>query len=909
NFLRFCDPVPNRSSGNWWQLRPTIRRTAVQRLHEKNKVIQALDTNNNRGDDKEQKLYECLLRNQTIYINDMPRQMLVTLSSIVDWVTGILPRIDETSRLINRAIPMADLLMPMHRLANESFVGRKNELAQLAQYIGITPTSSSAIQSATRFITQLFVSIDKNPPFLIYGPGGVGKSTLLAKFILDNTNSSDTEPLPFAYLDIDKAVIDLEWPESFVMEAARQLSTQCPEQSQRLIELKEELERHRWGFDSMEISKSYNPSASYAIPNFGIIVSAVKTPVLLVIDTFEEAQFLGEDVVHVVWKLLADLQKAAPNLRIVIAGRSQVKKSVIELHLTELSKDESRELLRKGLANLNMSDSNRDSIVDEIINIVGLNPMSLRLALTIVKDQGIDKLKKIETKTLFFIKLREEVVQARLYGRILAHIHDDEVKKLAYPGLIVRRINPEIILSVLSGPCKLEIKSIQQAEKLFDKLSDEASLMSEEEKSNALVHRSDVRKLMLEDLKSKVPAETIRSIHDLAIKFYAGKKDLISRTEEIYHRLSRGDDPKLIDSRWLDGVEPGLRTALEELPVDARIWLSGKLGVTPDSSLMKKAGLQKWEEIAARTAQRYLTNGDANKALEVMRERTERSPLSPLYRLELETLRVLGLYDEASFVAAEALAAVSGADSPAFTIVLLLQATLVKEGQGNLVEALEYIKETEKLLTDPPADILEALRIYVTHIRLLRKKGEAEDRERSLLIKKMIHLIRRKDDTDDIDLNDLITKKKILQVEPSVLSSLRSNPALLQELVAETGKIVPGLLDNAIDWLGIDVQNDLQKNLLAKAFNEWNNELSLFSKSKFGELAERAGIKGESISVNDWYQFIANNTGQILTRNIQHWRREISVSDFKNQTINNFDKALVNIFRSNVDISINKSVY
>jgi hypothetical protein len=151
-------------------------------------------------------------------------------------------------------------------------------------------------------------------------------------------------------------------------------------------------------FDSMEISKSYKTPASYAVPNFGRIVTQIQSPVMLVIDTFEEAQFLGEDVVDVVWDLLANLQKTAHNLRIVIAGRSPVKKPVNELHLTELSKDESRELLEKELKKLNMSASDRTKIADEIINIVGLNPMSLRLALTIVEAQGIEKLKELKQK-------------------------------------------------------------------------------------------------------------------------------------------------------------------------------------------------------------------------------------------------------------------------------------------------------------------------------------------------------------------------------------------------------------------------------------------------------------------------------------------------------------------------------
>jgi hypothetical protein len=198
-----------------------------------------------------------------------------------------------------------------------------------------------------------------------------------------------------------------------------------------------------------------------------------------------------------------------------------------------------------------------------------------------------------------------------------------------------------------------------------------------------------------------------------------------------------------------------------------------------------------------------------------------------------------------------------------------------------------------------------ALRIFVTHIRLLRKKGETGDKERSLVINKVIQLIRKKDDTGDINIDDLIQKKEILQLDASVLSSLRSNPALLQELVAEFGKIVPGLLENAIDWLGIDVQNDQQKSLLANAFMDWNNELQVFSKSNLGELAERAGIKADS--VKDWYQFISESTGKILTRNIQHWRKEISANNSTNEAVNIFDKTLVDIFRNNVDMAINKS--
>jgi hypothetical protein len=354
----------------------------------------------------------------------------------------------------------------------------------------------------------------------------------------------------------------------------------------------------------------------------------------------------------------------------------------------------------------------------------------------------------------------------------------------------------------------------------------------------------------------------------------------------------------------MEGVQPRLRSALEELGTDARLWLSNKLGVTPDSNLIKKAGLERWEEITARQAQRYLTSGKADKALELMRERTERSAMSPLYRLELETLRVLGLYEEAAFVADNALAAAGGTATAEFISVLLLQASLIKEGQGNIEEAILYIKETEKLLADPPTDILETLRIYVTHVRLLRKKGATEDTERGLLLQQLISLIAKKG-SDDITIDDIVNKRKVMFVEPSILSSLRSNPALLQELVAESGKLIPELLDNAIDWIGIDVQNDQQKGLLADALKNWNTELRSKSRRDLGELVERAGVNEDNQL--GWLKYVNDNTNKMLTRNIQHWRKEISVNNSKNETTVNFDKALVDIYRHNVDMSINKN--
>ncbi len=58
---------------------------------------------------------------------------------------------------------------------------------------------------------------------------------LLWDLILDNAESSLSEPLPFAYLNIDSSFLDVERPETFIVEAAKQLSIQIAEKEELSI--------------------------------------------------------------------------------------------------------------------------------------------------------------------------------------------------------------------------------------------------------------------------------------------------------------------------------------------------------------------------------------------------------------------------------------------------------------------------------------------------------------------------------------------------------------------------------------------------------------------------------------------------------------------------------------------------
>lgn len=859
NFLLYCEPATEYTQGNWWQLSSSVRRQALKRLGSRPAMIKALEVNPERQKSTAQSLFEDILYQRSIVIDQLPREALVTLSGIIDWLKGIIS-LDKESEAVQQALPIEDLLAPLRRLATIDFVGRQEELSTLTTYM-TTPVAPI--------------------PLLIYGPGGVGKSTLLAKFILDTISPNSINRVPFAYLDIDRPIINPEQPATFILEAARQLSTQLPAHKSQLLHLGNRSIQFLNFQDGYESSKSIDSTDSFAY-QFGSILSAIPQNILFIIDTFEEAQFMGDEVVNEIWSLLLLLQQNAPNLRVVVAGRANVEYFPVQpIPLKELSEPEAQLLLQRSLGT--PTDAVQQKNFDEILSLVGLNPLSLRLAADIVKKQGIDKLNNAETRRWLALKMRAEIVQAKLYGRILNHIHDDKnVKKLAYPGLIIRRITPEIIQSVLAKPCKLKLTAEQTAESIFEKLAKEVALVDRDPVDGSLRHRQDVRRIMLKDLVDAIPDKLVRAIHDRAVTFYSKKTGDIPRAEELYHRLSRGDSAAVLETRWQPGSAQYLRNALEELPAKERLWLSRQLGVTPHPDLVQQADLQTWEDITALTVNRHLLAGKPEKALAKLRERPDRSPASPLYRLELEALRMLGRLTEAGALVDSTLSSIKNHSNKTVIRELLIQASLINEAESHLDKALTYANEAETML-DSESDPIDILHTLVANIRLLRKSGENYNSKRS----------------------DLIEHSKKILADEAVLNSLRKYPVLLRELTAELGKSMPQLLQHSMDVLGVEIRDEEQISTLSQALVDWNASLSKSSNSIPGELVIRAGIKGSSKTT--WADYINKNLGSPISGSIQYWRNEIVGNEFTTEAKNIFDNTLVDIIRYTVDASLTKS--
>jgi hypothetical protein len=169
----------------------------------------------------------------------------------------------------------------------------------------------------------------------------------------------------------------------------------------------------------------------------------------------------------------------------------------------------------------------------------------------------------------------QAAVQGALFGRILDHIHDETIRKMAPAALVLRRLTPELIQAVLAPACALQVPDVASANHLFQALGHEVSLVAPAE-DNSLRFRSDVRRAVLPLLQQGEPAR-VRQIHTTAVKYYAAREGPEARTEEMYHLLSLDAEPSVLESRWRPEAAAYLETSLEELPLRARGWLEAML--------------------------------------------------------------------------------------------------------------------------------------------------------------------------------------------------------------------------------------------------------------------------------------------------------------------------------------------
>ncbi|MGG2464573.1 ATP-binding protein [Streptomyces sp. RGM 3693] len=663
---------------------------------------------------------------------------------------------------LQAALERARLLAPLRRLVASPFQGRSGELSQLRAYIDYMDASGAdggtapADRPRGTDARAAFV-----PPLVIHGPGGMGKSTLLAKFLLDDVAGPAGGPpyggpaaFPFAYIDFERPTLSIQEPVTLIAEAARQLGVQYPsfraeldaladecqqaaatqrEEQERCAQLRQLATTRVLGRSSSQEFQLLATERETGLVRrvADVLVRAVAAagqhdpPFVLAVDSFEAAQYRGSPVLGRMWAICTSLQSGYPRFRMLVSGRAPVghpSRTVAlgEIELRELERPAAVALLRS----LGVDDPD---VAGALAERVGGHPLSLRLAARAATLAGSasertgDLIRSLpERREEVFHRVDQMLVQGILYDRILSHIANEDVRRLAYPGLALRVISPEIIREVLAGPCGLQVATEEAAHRLFAELS--RLDMVEPTGPETVRYRGDVRAIMLR-LPGGDRTEVMREVERRAVAHYAARDGVEARAEEIYHRLRLDEDPRSVEERWLPGVERFLAGAQQDMSPRAAGLLTARLGGGAPERVAAGADQEDWERIAAREAEDLLAQGFADAALTRLGQRRPWTPCSPLHSLMADALNRLGRRDEARRTVADAVGQAERAGCAERRLELLLLAARLAEEAGDLADADRQLRVAEDVAVDLGQD-LEAMGARLARARLPAATGD-----------------------------------------------------------------------------------------------------------------------------------------------------------------------------------------
>lgn len=413
----------------------------------------------------------------------------------------------------------------------------------------------------------------------VEGPGGMGKSLLVCRFIGDLLSPHHEGRVPDAvfHIDFDRQAFHQARPitiiQEFVVQSRYWLGNSQDEAYSELLEgVRVAASDIEFGTAHVNVADSGRARyfANHLVTQFR--QSGRPTRFIIFVDSYE--QVLGfDDTAADSCARAAELMEAAGAAVMIIyasrtfADRNEVQASVY-INLSGLNSLEADQYLKSRIEALGLSVSN--TILRQVRRAVGNTPLALRLAASLIEHAPSERAVRTWATTA---ETSPALVQAALYERLLMRIRNEQLRKIAMPGLLVRRITPDVIEQVLAEPCDL-LLSNTTPDVLMAAARQEGQLFFEKKGDpGALWHRQDVRATMLANLERITSHTTYIAINERAIAFYETQSGALARTEELYHRLRLNQPEMILMKRWLAQAEPELRRVREEFPAEAQAFL------------------------------------------------------------------------------------------------------------------------------------------------------------------------------------------------------------------------------------------------------------------------------------------------------------------------------------------------
>lgn len=411
---------------------------------------------------------------------------------------------------------------------------------------------------------------DSDPrPIVVSGDGGVGKSALLATLV---RKLRRREGMAVISLDFDRPNLAGGDPAEIAKEFLRGLERALPRflphiadptpTRKALAAVREHLISRRLVEGSPLLTESGSAlltesgrpllvtgpdriaeihaeeQFSIASAQLGTLASTLapevlSTPLLVVADTFEIVMMRGPETVARTLDLFRFLRErfGFVRLRVILSGRALGERlapanapqfaqnlAPMEMWLALGGVDP-----RAGAAILRQLDKGFDSLPDRGQRLTAAraldgHPLALKIFHLYVCNKSPSAITTILRDLRADEGLAKETALRFLYGRILDRISDPDVQAMARPGLILRRVSPDLIRLVLAGPCGLGPIDAARASALFAQLVGNYWLI-EDAGAGAARHRADLRRQMLPALLVDLPAQA-RVLNEGAAAYY-----------------------------------------------------------------------------------------------------------------------------------------------------------------------------------------------------------------------------------------------------------------------------------------------------------------------------------------------------------------------------------------------------
>jgi hypothetical protein len=795
---RHAEPIKIGPARGRWRLRDDVRRRVLRLLGSREQIQAALSANvDSRPNDNTQRaLVELVSHTTPPPLAGRSLDDLLGWDRAVDWLEAArITPLPSRARILGH-IERHKLFEPMTRLV-VGFAGRDEEMRALRAYVDHLP-SETVLEAFSRFAGRIRDAFRGRPPLVIHGPGGAGKSTLIAKFILDHAGPDRTQPMAFVLLDFDRSNLDPVRPDALLTEVAQQVRTQFPDLEVSSESLIAAANASLAAEDAADYAKTDFDASAVARHNLVSLLNEIASRgnrnILFVLDTFEIVQRRGPTAVYSLLRFVAEILVEVPRLRVVIVGRGVLRKQDFPfaddmpewtpMPLRGFDPVAGRAYLRARLKPYDLPPVS-DEQLDRLVQQVNGNPLGLRLAAQVFAREGLKGVEEAIGRQRLSAAVAEERIQGLLHARIVEHLENEDLKKLADPGLIVRRLTVDVVRDVLAKPCGITFDETTP-ESLFAALGNEVSLV-EVVDDKTVRHRPDVRLIMLPSQRRRL-RDLARQIDDAAVRYWEKFPGPAERAEELYHRMWRGDAVADLERRWMPAAGPLLEEALDEFLVvapegAARIWLSEKLDRELPEDVRRQADRRAWERDVERKARTLMASSRFDEAQRVIHERpvSEWTDNSPLWLIDIDIwlLKKDGAA-QAGEVIRVALKRLDGTDDPDLALALLLRRVSAEERMEDRTSAYKWAVESLAMARS----LRNPVSIFACGVALMR-------------------LARQTNRLGQPDIVSLKTELVGLSKHEAVVAALPERPSLIRESAAELGAAAPELLIVALERLGL----------------------------------------------------------------------------------------------------------